>query len=484
MSPGRVRALVVLAGSLLMVAWAAQLRQQAPPFPHAAHAKVFVSCATCHAGIAEPGAAVFPAPAVCALCHDGTTVKRVEWQPRSGPRVSNLRFDHLRHATLRAQRGDTTSCGDCHADPGAGWMQVRAPSAPQCISCHTAGRGTHLTVPDTACATCHLTLARAVTLPAARIARFPAPPSHQAADFLAAAGHGAQARHTTGGAVVAQSCSTCHARDFCAACHVNAPETATIQALAPDPRSLVLPRQLKAPATHAAKSFETQHGTLAGRTGAGCATCHTRESCTTCHRVQAPASALALSPAGPGRAAGAATALRLPASHIPGWKLQHGPSASAAMRSCTTCHARDYCLTCHKPDPARRGSYHPATYLTRHPADAYTRSTSCADCHNTGQFCQACHQQSGLTARRTLMGAAGYHDGNRQFFVGHGQAARQALESCVSCHVERDCLTCHSVVRGRSFNPHGPGFDPVQMLKKNPQLCMACHGTAIPTGRQ
>jgi hypothetical protein len=35
-------------------------------------------------------------------------------------------------------------------------------------------------------------------------------------------------------------------------------------------------------------------------------------------------------------------------------------------------------------------------------------------------------------------------------------------------------------VRGRGFNPHGPGFDPERMLRKHPQLCIACHGTAIP----
>jgi hypothetical protein len=150
------------------------------------------------------------------------------------------------------------------------------------------------------------------------------------------------------------------------------------------------------------------------------------------------------------------------------------------MRSCASCHARSECLTCHLPDPARRGAYHPVGFLTRHPADAYARSSSCADCHNNGEFCQSCHRQSGLSARPTLLGTARFHDGQRQFFLGHGQAARQALESCVACHAERDCLTCHSSVRGRGFSPHGPGFDPERMLRKNPQLCIACHGTAIP----
>jgi hypothetical protein len=80
---------------------------------------------------------------------------------------------------------------------------------------------------------------------------------------------------------------------------------------------------------------------------------------------------------------------------------------------------------------------------------------------------------------RTPVGA-GYHDGKQFFLVGHGVAARQALENCVSCHAERDCLQCHSALGGRRFNPHGPGFDAARMRRKNPEVCLACHGTAIP----
>ena len=470
----------LLGASLLVAAGGVRLRQATPSFDHAKHAKLFVSCSTCHAGVEAGGLTAWPPPTACATCHDGTIEKRVEWQPRTGPPPSNLRFDHLRHADLRRQRGDTTgSCGDCHADRAAPWMLVRGPSAPQCIACHAPGNRDHLALPDSACATCHLPLARATALPRERIARLPTPASHKATDFLAVA-HGKQARQTSGPDRVAQSCATCHAREFCASCHVDAPEVAAIQALEPDPRSLLLPHELKAPSTHGVRDFETQHGALAGKNGASCRTCHTRESCLSCHGADAPAPARALFAAGPGRGEGARTIGRLPASHTPGWRTAHGPVASASMRNCTSCHVRDYCLTCHLPSAARRGSYHPASYVTRHPADAYSRASSCNDCHNAGEFCQTCHNQSGLSARRTLLGAGGYHDGNRQFFLGHGQAARQSLESCVSCHVERDCLTCHSVVRGRGFNPHGPGFDPERMLRKNPQLCIACHGTSIP----
>jgi hypothetical protein len=359
-------------------------------------------------------------------------------------------------------------------------MQVRGPSAPQCLGCHTPGRTEHLAAPDSACATCHLPLARATALPDGRIARLPAPASHRSAGFMGAGGHGALARPGPGPYGVARSCATCHAKEFCVSCHVNAPEVATIQALEADRRSLLVPHELKAPASHRAKDFESGHGRQAGLKGASCATCHTQESCLACHRADAPRTVLALAHASPDRGTGAKTVRRAPSSHVPGWSERHAPAATVSLRSCASCHARDYCLSCHRPDAARRGSYHPASYLTRHPADAYSRAASCADCHNTGEFCQQCHAQAGLSSRRGQLGPAGYHDGNRSFILGHGRAARQGLESCVSCHVERDCLTCHSVVKGRGYNPHGPGFDPERMLRKNPSLCIACHGLSIP----
>ncbi|MEZ4378739.1 MAG: cytochrome c3 family protein [Gemmatimonadales bacterium] len=90
-----------------------------------------------------------------------------------------------------------------------------------------------------------------------------------------------------------------------------------------------------------------------------------------------------------------------------------------------------------------------------------------------------CHAQAGLGARNTLQ-AGPYHDAKGAFLVGHGQAARQSLESCVSCHVERDCTVCHSAQGGRRFNPHGPGFDAERLRRRNPEMCIACHGRAIP----
>jgi hypothetical protein len=133
--------------------------------------------------------------------------------------------------------------------------------------------------------------------------------------------------------------------------------------------------------------------------------------------------------------------------------------------------------------PTRQAGYHPAQFLTRHPSSAYAREANCSDCHNAAQFCQSCHQQSGLVATSKL-GKTGYHDVFRNFSLGHGQAARQSLESCVACHAERDCTTCHSAVNGGfRFSPHGPGFNADRMRSKNASLCTACHGNSIPKGR-
>jgi hypothetical protein len=349
-------------------------------------------------------------------------------------------------------------------------MTVRLASVPRCLSCHGIAAA-HFDAPAAACATCHEPLARASGLTGADVARFPAPASHRAPGF-GGSEHGALA---AGGLA---SCATCHARNFCASCHVDAPENRTIQAMAEDPRSLALGVTLRAPSSHGAADFLRAHGGVARREPRPCATCHTRESCVSCHQSN-PRVAAALPAAGPGRGAGATLARRAPASHVPGFRDRHGATAAALPASCSGCHARTQCFECHRPSAAAapRG-YHPAGFLERHPAAAYARETSCADCHNATAFCATCHRQAGLMARAPL--GSGFHDAKQLFIVGHGVAARQSLESCVSCHTERTCISCHSALGGRRFKPHGPGFDARQLARKNPEVCLACHGTRIP----
>jgi hypothetical protein len=448
--------------------------QDSTRFDHARHAKVFPSCIVCHAGAARTGAPLYPDSTACAACHDGAVERRVAYHPPTDSLRTNLRFNHVTHQGATGRSVTPPTCADCHQAVGAPWMVVQPPVVARCLDCHGI-RTAHLEAPDTACATCHLPLASATRLARADISAFPAPASHRLPDFASGAGHGAAASATS---PVAQSCATCHTRDFCLACHVDAPERPAIQALASEARGRAIPATLHAPPSHGEVAFLRSHGAASRQSSATCATCHTQESCLSCHSAT-PQVASALHRAAPDRAPGAQILRRRPASHTAAWVRHHAPSAATATASCANCHTRTDCLECHRPDAARATGYHPADFLARHPAAAYARESSCNVCHNAGQFCVSCHKSAGLVASGTL--GAGYHDASRFFIAGHGVAARQSLETCTSCHVERDCLTCHSALGGRRFDPHGPGFDAARLFKKNPEVCTACHGTAIPT---
>ena len=466
-----MRERLALFATLAFAVGPGSLAGQAPSgFDHARHRKLFASCTACHLGAVERGASIWPDEASCASCHDGTIEKRVTWQPPREPPRTNLRFEHLDHA--RAAVGRPAACVACHQQQGAPWMTVVALDAHRCLDCHGV-RTAHLAAPDTACATCHVSLARASRLTEQDVAAFPTPPSHKQPGYAGAEGHGQAAR------VAGASCATCHAREFCLQCHVDAPERREILALAPDHRSAATHAELRAPASHDDPGFLASHGSTAQRAPETCAACHTQESCLTCH-VATTRVATRLPAAGPGRGRGAVVRRRRPPSHGTDFAAHHGAAAAAGPAACAACHSRSDCLECHRPDAARAAGYHPPGFLARHPAAAYARETSCSDCHNSGGFCTACHATAGLVSRGGPL-RPGYHDANNFFIAGHGQAARQSLETCVGCHVEKDCLMCHSALGSRRIDPHGPDFDANRLKQKNPQMCTACHGTAIPT---
>ncbi|MEO8200542.1 MAG: cytochrome c3 family protein [Gemmatimonadota bacterium] len=476
----RILKVVALVLGLLCLAAAGQVlaRLRDPDFDHLKHQRLFPQCQSCHVGAVTPGFAIYPTAESCTACHDGQIEKKVAWEPRSAPLATNLKFSHGQHATevvARAGRDSTVQCISCHTRNNAPRMEVQHAVVRQCLDCHGQSQS-HLALADSACSTCHLTLAEATTLPVERVAAFPVPESHRQPEFVLK-GHGRMANAGGSRSPVPSSCATCHARDFCTECHVDALEQRAIQALAVDARSLAHPAKLAAPPSHDRHDFIVRHGADAKQDAMTCRTCHTRESCTACHAVE-PRAATALARAGVGRGAGAQIVRKRPATHVADFKENHKSLATASPRTCTACHTRTECLDCHRPNAASVGGYHPAGFLTRHPAAAYAREASCADCHSTTGFCAACHQQSGLVAERTLR--PGFHDAKKFFLIGHGQAARQSLETCVGCHTERDCLTCHSAQGGRRFNPHGPGFDADRLKRKNPEMCTACHGVAIP----
>jgi hypothetical protein len=469
-------------------------------FPHDRHAKLFPNCEGCHDGVVTGRAdRILPQPAQCETCHNGTDAKRVTWVPRLRSGQGLLRFSHPEHAT----KVDTSGrrCERCHADPEAPRMQVSVASPDRCFSCHTHRAAAHYDENNT-CATCHVKLTAATAMNAERVARLPKPASHDEATFLAA--HGGRERNLA-------SCATCHARESCVRCHMNASAVPAINSLGRDGRVAANMRGKAAsyprPASHAVADYGMRHGAEAVAEPARCASCHARPSCRACHTGTGGSRAIDALPseptdAGAGRGVQlrhaivsgaeplaprhpapeaatrslsmtvADTGAKRVAVHPPRFDRAHAELARAGTLTCEGCHAQSMCSSCHSGERSRL--YHAPNFVMRHAANAYGRELDCASCHNAEAFCRACHRTAGIGARGT--GAASYHTAQPQWLLQHGHAARQNLPTCTSCHQQRDCMQCHSTL-GWGVNPHGPGFDAARLWKQAKPMCLRCHLT-------
>ncbi len=348
------------------------------------------------------------------------------------------------------------------------------------------------------CRSCHVNASTVPTIQAlgqdARVAEIAmgrerlAPETH---DEAFAVEHGALAITAT------TQCAVCHAQEFCSSCHVNAESVPAIQQLAPHPegpefgrkRTVVYPT----PASHGERDWLERHGPAAGSDGASCATCHAQPSCTSCHvaplpeairRLPKPVSAIEdPDPVSPQQAQGVILARGAPASHTPGFADDHRAFAATTTVQCATCHTQDQCISCHTGSDAltapgkRIAQYHPANFQQQHAAPAFSQAVECATCHNPEAFCRDCHNNQGFETSGRI--ATGFHAGKPTFVFGHGVAARQGLESCATCHAQRDCLLCHSGISGRRISPHGNDLDLQKLKEKNPVICLACHTTGI-----
>lgn len=436
------------------------------PFPHEDHAGLFPLCTGCHAGAEGPeGTAFFPEPESCATCHDGVELDTVVWEGPSA-RPGNLVFDHGRHARSVDESPDPAlACTDCHGDVAAEVPMEHVGRAPAegCLTCHAHQVDDHYVQGD--CAVCHAPVASA-GVPGVKAAAFPTPADHEAEDFLAAA-HGDAAQPEPG------RCAVCHVQDQCTGCHVAGREQPVIASMPPAPAHLDLPRiepRYPTPVSHLAVTFDEQHDAGAP---AECTTCHTRSDCTTCH-VGPPVEAVESMPE-PARqiAPGVGLERTPPTSHDNAfWERIHGMRAAADGASCATCHLEQpECIDCH--DGPTGSTFHPDRYMLGHAADAAIQDAECATCHSTEVFCRDCHISSGFGSVGRL--GQGYHDAQPVWLLQHGQAARQQLETCTSCHQQRDCTQCHSQTGTFRVSPHRSGFDAARAAARNPAVCRACH---------
>lgn len=438
---------------------------QEDPFPHAEHEGLFPLCTGCHEGIPSGDESDwYPEPQSCDGCHDGVERERVTWNGPSD-RVDNVVFDHVEHEDERAEAGDPAGvCADCHTEPGGGRMEVaEALQVGTCWGCHAHERSEHYEA-GAPCETCHVPLA-STAFDRDRIERLPEPASHQVEDFILE-GHGSLAPAGN------DACATCHTQDLCVSCHV-ATDLDEIQSLPPAPATMELPTVTATypePGSHLADDWLEGHQQEASV--AECSTCHTRNDCRTCHVSSMPDLVASLPTREAALAPGVMLESRSPDSHESLFFMQSHPVlASADQATCQTCHVERFCVACHEADLG--GGYHPPNFMTRHAADAYGRDSECSNCHQQAAFCRECHADLGLAGLRRA--AAGYHDATPIWLLQHGQAARQNLESCASCHRQVDCTRCHSVLGAFKVSPHTASFDAERAWARSPRTCLACH---------
>ncbi|MDZ7780822.1 MAG: cytochrome c3 family protein [Gemmatimonadota bacterium] len=441
---------------------------QEEPFPHEEHAGLFPVCTGCHTTPAAGDAPGYPEAELCARCHDDVDLPAVSW---SGPSdtSSNVLFDHATHAADLETAGEPPrSCESCHAEPDAARMDVEARVVESaCFACHAGEPDGHFeSVPEgtAECAMCHVPLSDS-RFSVERITGLPVPRDHLTGGFVAS-DHGASASEGTA------RCATCHTEERCVSCHVDAGQPA-VAAMPSAPPDLELPPVTAAypvPESHSRARWSERHAPVSD--AGSCNTCHTTEDCRACHVSAAPAVVDALPRRADVHAPGVGLTASAPGTHeSPFFMEAHSTLAAADESTCGTCHTDGYCTDCH--DAPAGDSYHPADFVGTHAAAAFGRADECATCHETAAFCRACHLESGFESSGRL--GSGYHDAEPVWLLRHGQAARQNLESCASCHQQRDCVQCHGVLGSFRVSPHGPSFDAERAWATSPRTCLACH---------
>ncbi|MBK8014685.1 MAG: hypothetical protein IPK13_25450 [Deltaproteobacteria bacterium] len=174
-----------------------------------------------------------------------------------------------------------------------------------------------------------------------------------------------------------------------------------------------------------------------------------------------------------------------PASHVvheANFVNRHGVAAAASADLCETCHTERDCASCHGattawlPDDfevASPRALHSGAFMARHALEAANDPGSCMSCH-AEETCRSCHASAGIAS------GSGFGSPHPANWVGltaneHGLAARRDPLACAACHSgpgEMLCVGCHKVgaVGG---NPHSPGFESSRRRTDRP--CSLCH---------
>jgi hypothetical protein len=164
-------------------------------------------------------------------------------------------------------------------------------------------------------------------------------------------------------------------------------------------------------------------------------------------------------------------------AHTATFKREH-KQAGREEKYCLTCHKRNECIDCHG-GVVRPPEIHPSDYASLHAIDARRNTPDCSACHRTQSFGTG-------TGLKTFHPPGWARDATGAPIetprsTSHSLAARRNIRTCVSCHREESCLSCHSAdpTRGPTFSPHGPGFGGTARCRflaaRNQRACLKCH---------
>jgi hypothetical protein len=255
-------------------------------------------------------------------------------------------------------------------------------------------------------------------------------------------------------------CSTCHDFDVekpdpaaCGKCHTN-PENKIIPRVsllgeenkfAHDPH---IQKQVECAACHADPDARTLPK---GFLMTFCMDCHKKNGpefskCETCHKVMNKnVRPSALGPR------------HLP-HDAPGiWRHVHGQESRNDNAMCALCHeSKDFCDACHRQNPPE--SHTISWRRTGHGLRASWDREKCSVCHEE-DFCIKCHRNTKPVSHT-------------------GSWGEPTDRHCLSCHYPADrtqCVVCHEAIEHRDAmpSPHDLGVFPAR--------CASCHPGGIPT---
>jgi hypothetical protein len=354
-----------------------------------------------------------------------------------------VRFDHRRHVGLGA------TCTTCHerAKTSKRSADSLLPGGTRCDGCHGTNHRTREVAagPDLIgqCGYCHVGYRPG---DGTKVARLVIPAPNLRFDHAVHAARGVE-------------CKKCHGS-------VESLELATVDQL---------PRMRACLECHQRKAAK------AGEASGACPTCHLTEK------------------SGSLRTAFATGSLLPPAwlhdsEHGPDFIERHKRVAGNDSRFCANCHQERFCTGCHD-GRVRPRRVHPNDFLSMHPVAARRNDPACTSCHQEQSFCLGCHQRAGVSMSGPLgnLGTRGrFHPppsvwSDRPRGPGHhAWEAERNISACVSCHVERDCATCHATAAAGGAgvaNPHPPGFGSRcgRALRTNARPCLVCHDPSDPS---